>query len=306
MRPLRALAVLASVALHGVAFGVSAPLVDFVAPEPVVVEPEEAPEAPLEAPVRVSFVDPVGSPGQVALPDLVAGAASGPPISFGTPAPAPPRPRVRKVAKAPPPPPEPIPSPPEPAPEAESDVALVDAAEPAAQGEDTAAEARRPRGARPIHRARKARQKEPPPPCDVSPDILALADGTYFVERSLVEYYATHRDEISRLGTVTLHRDASKRPDGFRVGLPRCSLLRQGGLRTDDIVQDINGRRIHTVLQAVAAYIVLRKEPVLYVRVAREGEPESLVLAYHLDERPAGVEREDLKEKGRARVRGRD
>jgi S1-C subfamily serine protease len=59
-------------------------------------------------------------------------------------------------------------------------------------------------------------------------------------------------------------------------------VLRQGGLKSGDIVHDINGRRIYTVLQAVGAYLALRTEPELTLNVTRRGKP--VILNYTVEQ----------------------
>lgn len=204
-------------------------------------------------------------------------------VAAGTEEPVEDEPEAEPVAVAPPPPPAPLPEPepevaaaPEPAPPEAT--AAVDAVETHAAEE--APTARAVRGRRP----RKDRGTPAQPPCPPARDgITAVTDATWAIERTLVDYYATHIPELMKLGKVYTHRDAAGQPDGFRVRLPRCSLLRQGGLRSGDVVKDINGRRIHNVLQAVGAYLALRNQEVLEVRVERRGKP--VVMTYHMEKR---------------------
>jgi S1-C subfamily serine protease len=106
-------------------------------------------------------------------------------------------------------------------------------------------------------------------------------EHSWSIQRDLIEFYATHIRELEKLGAVWTHRDATGAYDGFRVGLSRCSVLRQGGLRSGDIVHDVNGRHIHTVLQAVGAYLALRAEPHLQLHITRRGKP--LELSYAIE-----------------------
>lgn len=134
--------------------------------------------------------------------------------------------------------------------------------------------------ARPVARTGRPAHKPPcPPPVD---DIARVADAHWYIDRDLVEFYATNMFELKKLGSVWTHKGSDGKLDGFRVGLARCSVLRQGGLRSGDVVHDINGRRIHSVIQAIAAYFALRSEPELEVRVTRRGEP--LMLRYTIEQ----------------------
>lgn len=136
------------------------------------------------------------------------------------------------------------------------------------------------------HRGKRRVRKQPAPsePCPVSPEgIVAVAATNWRIDRDLIDYYATHIGELMKLGNPYSHKGTDGRPDGFRVGIPRCSLLRDGGLRSGDIVKDINGVRINTVLQAIGAYFKLRDEPVLQVRVERRRQ--EMVLSYDIEQK---------------------
>jgi type II secretory pathway component PulC len=114
----------------------------------------------------------------------------------------------------------------------------------------------------------------------MSPDVAQRAEDRWGVERDLVEFYATHLRELSRLAAVSRH-ETDGRPDGFRLGMGRCSVLKQAGFRSGDVVKDVNGRRIHNLFQAVAAYVALRREKEFVVHVVRKGE--RLALHYRVD-----------------------
>ena len=136
-----------------------------------------------------------------------------------------------------------------------------------------------------LFRARsKGQRKEPTrKPCPPAvTDIARVAELHWYIDRDLIERYATNIPELKKLGSVWTYKNAAGKVDGFKVGLSRCSVLRQGGLRSGDIVHDINGRRIATVLQAVGAYLALRSEPELKVRITRRGEP--VVLSYTIEQ----------------------
>ncbi len=150
------------------------------------------------------------------------------------------------------------------------------------EGEKAAQESQA--GATYNHGAKSRNPKKAPAPCaDPVADIEQLGPYEWFVERDLVDYYADHIPEIDKLGSVWTHKDAEGKPDGFRLGLPRCTVLRDGGLRSGDIVHDINGIKINNVLQAVAAYLKLRKEPILRLHVTRK--KESLTFSYNLEQK---------------------
>lgn len=132
-------------------------------------------------------------------------------------------------------------------------------------------------------RARTERHARRPPCPEATVSIARVSDTSWFIDRELIEFYATNMKELQKLGVVYRHRDkVTKELDGFGVSLARCSVLREGGLRSGDVVHDINGRVIHGVPQAIMAYFALRKEPELFVRITRKGQP--LVLAYTIEQ----------------------
>ena len=182
------------------------------------------------------------------------------------------------------PPPEPVAAPAAPAPAAPPPrpvdaVADVDVPVPDEPAAEVVPEAPKKRS----HATRKARPPRPSrKPCDAPPpEIIALDESTWAIERPLIDHYASHLKELMKLAAVYKHDGADGRPDGFRVRPRRCSVLEHGGLRRDDVVNDINGRRINNVFQAIGAYLALYKEPVLDVRITRNGKP--LMLSYHLE-----------------------
>lgn len=145
-------------------------------------------------------------------------------------------------------------------------------------------------------RARAARgrpreaQKPKRPACPAPPDTLARVSETHwYIDRDIIEQYATNLSELQKLGSVWSHRGADGKLDGFKLGLSRCSVLRAGGLRSGDVVHDINGRRIHSVLQAIGAYLALRAEPELVLHVTRRGQP--LTLGYTVEQPQRKVKR---------------
>lgn len=154
------------------------------------------------------------------------------------------------------------------------DDGFADAAEPTAK-----------RG-RAVSRTRPARArvgKSSKPPCvDDNPGITEIEPGAWAVNRSLVEYYATHLLEFEQLATYTVvHKDDQGVPDGFKVGMKRCGVLWEGGLRSGDVISSVNGRTITSVMQAVGAYFALRNERQFEVALTRKSG-ETLVLRYEL------------------------
>jgi type II secretory pathway component PulC len=90
------------------------------------------------------------------------------------------------------------------------------------------------------------------------------------VERGIVDWYATRPKELGKQMGATQHDDANGRPDGARIYLPRCSVLRSAGLRNGDIVHRINGRRVASIPEALATWVALRGEPSVKLELTRK------------------------------------
>lgn len=251
-------ALVGSAALHGLVFALM-----WLHPWP---DPPPPPPPPDGAPVSLAAFDFDDAPPESSSPT---------PADVATPPDeAPPAPPAAPAAASPAPDPAGAPAdPPAPPPTAAAE---------SGDGEQAAQETKK--GPQLLHGAKARRPTRTPKPCpETVANIEQLGPAEWFVERALLEYYASHIAEIDALGSVWTHKSPDGKPDGFRVGLPRCTVLRDGGLKSGDIVHDINGIRINNVLQAVAAYVQLRKEPVLVVHVTRK--KEDLSLTYHLEPR---------------------
>ena len=130
---------------------------------------------------------------------------------------------------------------------------------------------------------RKATGKGKRNDCPVNPKSGVKKTGhlAWVIERDVVEFYAGHLKELMKLGTVRAHRTPEGKLHGFRVGVAKCSLLRDTGFRTGDLVQDVNGLEVHDVLGAIGAYLRLRKESHFEVHLVRKGKP--MTLTYDLE-----------------------
>ncbi len=119
-------------------------------------------------------------------------------------------------------------------------------------------------------------QKNKTPCPDPVPEIIFVETNRWVVEREFVDHYASHLSEAMKLAGTWPHKDKDGKPDGFRVGLPRCSVLRQGGLKSGDVIHDINGIRINNMLGAIAAWFDLRNDAHVTVNLVRGGKQVSL------------------------------
>ncbi len=134
-----------------------------------------------------------------------------------------------------------------------------------------------PRTKRVRTRRKRARDCKP----DV-PQIRSTGASRWDVERDLIDRYARDLKAASRLASVSWAHDARGRVIGFQVHRVRCgSPLHEAGFKNGDLVTQINGRKVRTVPQALAAYVALRIKRKLRVRGTRR-DGQSLDLRYRL------------------------
>lgn len=126
----------------------------------------------------------------------------------------------------------------------------------------------------PTRTLREGVQGKPPrgkkKPCETIEEIVSLGDDKWRVERDLLDWYATHLRELEKQVAVSSHRGDDGKRDGARLYLPRCSLLKQGGFQNGDVVHTVNGRKLNTVAQGVAAYLAVRNDRSLTVELTRK------------------------------------
>lgn len=106
-------------------------------------------------------------------------------------------------------------------------------------------------------------------PCESIDEIVATGENRWRVERDVVDYYAAHLRELQKQVAVSTHKDAAGRPDGVRIFLPRCSVLRQAGIKHGDVIHTVNGRRVATLTEGIGAYLLLRGEDAITVEITR-------------------------------------
>ncbi|MFT5683407.1 MAG: hypothetical protein ACI8RZ_004338 [Myxococcota bacterium] len=117
--------------------------------------------------------------------------------------------------------------------------------------------------------------------CDPIDGVTKISSMQWRVDRDLVDYYASHLRELDRQASTSTHRNDDGKPDGVLIYLPRCSILRHGGLRNGDVVHSVNGRKVSNVANAVTTYLALRKEKNLSVLVTRKNGKQ-VTLKYRL------------------------
>lgn len=219
-------------------------------------------------------------------------------------APAPPPPSPAPVAEAvaveapPEPAPEPTPEAPltAPVPSAPEEAAVAEASEAEAEAAEASAEVadaeaavepvaeenphRQGKNFTPSGRRPAGKGKRRTCPTVADDGVERTSPTEWNVRRDVVEHYAGNLKELMKLGSVRPHRAEDGKLRGFRVAVARCSILRDTGLRSGDIVQSINGIEVHDLFGALGAYFKLRKETHIDVRITRRGRP--LTFSYDL------------------------
>lgn len=111
-----------------------------------------------------------------------------------------------------------------------------------------------------------------------NPAIRKVADATWSVERTLIDYYTESMDRFNSLGySHKWEDDAGEK--GWQIGGFGCSSpLWKAGLRSQDVIQSVNGKKTYNVLQLIGIWISQRKKEDFEVRLLRKGEP--IVLSY--------------------------
>ena len=107
-------------------------------------------------------------------------------------------------------------------------------------------------------------------PCDPIEEVVQISDTKWKVERDLIDYYATHLNQLGKQAGTSTHTNADGEKDGVQLYLPRCSVLRQGGLKNGDIIHSINGRPVATLAQAVATWMRVRNDRNITVKLTRK------------------------------------
>ncbi len=132
----------------------------------------------------------------------------------------------------------------------------------------------------------KSNGKAGKPAKDCEPDVPGvevLGEDRFVVDRAIIDYYASHLKEASRLARIDWARDADGKVVGFKVIRIACgSILHEAGFKNGDVILSINGRKVRSIPGALMAYRELRKKRRLQVEIERKGEEEPRVLRYRL------------------------
>jgi hypothetical protein len=169
---------------------------------------------------------------------------------------------------------------PEPAPEGEAEEAVPEDRAPAreipsARGE-AEPEAVPAKGgeARPAKKGRRCTE-----PTD--PAIVTTGPGRWTIDQSVVRRYTRDWSRLDQLGWSQSHKDAQGRSDGLELGGIRCgSDIHDAGFRNGDVIHAVNGRKVHSIPQALMAYTALHNDETFSVEITRRGKRQ--VLTYRL------------------------
>ena len=107
-------------------------------------------------------------------------------------------------------------------------------------------------------------------PCEPNDDIVQLDENKWRVPRELVDWYVAHLKELEKHVGVAAHTGANGKRDGAKLYLPRCSVLRQGGIKSGDIIHAVNGHPVTNIPQAFAAYMKVRRQDTIKVELTRK------------------------------------
>lgn len=116
--------------------------------------------------------------------------------------------------------------------------------------------------------------------CDVEwPQIVAVGDRAWQVDRRLVEYYGSSIARLDSLGWSGRHSEEGEQ--GWKIGGFGCnSPLHHAGLRRGDIIRSVNGRPTKNLVQVFNTWRKLKRYDDFEVVVLRRGE--TLKLRYRL------------------------
>lgn len=103
------------------------------------------------------------------------------------------------------------------------------------------------------------------------PQIEKVADGTWTIQRDLIDYYTSSIAVFNTLGYSRKYEEGDQK-GWYIAGFGCKSPLYKAGLRSKDVVQAINGRKTNNVLQIFGIWTTMRKKGDFEVQVLRKGK----------------------------------
>ena len=112
-------------------------------------------------------------------------------------------------------------------------------------------------------------------------DIVQLSENEYSITRELVMDYASDLERASRLAYVDWYENDKGKVDGFQVRHIRCgTVLDQAGLKNGDVIREVNGKAVKSIMTAWGAWRKVKKKDVVRVQVMRKGQ--RFEIRYHI------------------------
>lgn len=131
-----------------------------------------------------------------------------------------------------------------------------------------AMEGKKPTAGRPP-RATSSKKNRCAEPID---EIQQVDDLEWAVERDWVLSYANDLNAAAKLAYVAWSRDEKGKIQGFVVKRIRCGTpLEQAGLKNGDVIQQVNGKNVRSLVQAWGAWRKVKRKEVVRLTVEREG-----------------------------------
>ncbi|MBA2320380.1 MAG: PDZ domain-containing protein, partial [Deltaproteobacteria bacterium] len=106
-----------------------------------------------------------------------------------------------------------------------------------------------------------------------NPRIVTIGEKRWKVDSKMLDYYATHIKALDELGWVSKWKAEDGSRKGFKIGGLSCGNdAWLAGLRNGDIVLTVNGTKVGSILEGIAAYAKHRKADVIALEIMRKGE----------------------------------
>jgi hypothetical protein len=104
------------------------------------------------------------------------------------------------------------------------------------------------------------------------PQIKQVDSTHWRVEKDLVEYYTSSIPIFNTLGYSRKYDENGQK--GWLIGGFGCKgPLYKAGLRSKDVIQEVNGKKTNTVAQIIGLWLFSKKKGVFEVKLLRKGKP---------------------------------
>lgn len=116
---------------------------------------------------------------------------------------------------------------------------------------------------------------------DPVPGVSETGPNEFSIERDLVMRYASDLDAAAKLASVAWAHNEKGKVVGFSVKRIRCgTLLDLAGLENGDVIHEVNGKPVRSVVQAFGAWRKVKKKDVVRIQLSRKGK--RMQLEYHI------------------------